>query len=141
MSDAPGGDASVRETGGARGIVVAHGAMAEGLIDAVRRIAGAPAEALQPLSNEGQGPQQLKEKLEAMAGGEPTLVFADLSSGSCAMAALVSCKESPTRAVVCGVNLPILLDFVFHRDLPLDELVPRLLAKGRDGISALPHAG
>ena len=39
--------------------------------------------------------------------------------------------------MVCGVNLPILLDFVFHRDMPLDELVPRLLEKGRSGIRPL----
>jgi mannose/fructose-specific phosphotransferase system component IIA len=39
---------------------------------------------------------------------------------------------------VCGVNLPILLDFVFHRDLPVDELVSRLVGKGRDGIRTLP---
>jgi mannose/fructose-specific phosphotransferase system component IIA len=38
------------------------------------------------------------------------------------------------------VNLPILLDFVFHRDMPLDELVPRLVGKGRDGIRELPES-
>ena len=40
--------------------------------------------------------------------------------------------------MVCGVNLPILLDFVFHRDVPLDELVTRLVEKGREGIRPLP---
>ena len=50
------------------------------------------------------------------------------------MAAVSTCREYGDRAVVCGVNLPILLDFVFHRDMPLDELVERLLDKGRDGI-------
>ncbi len=41
-------------------------------------------------------------------------------------------------AVVFGVNLPILLDFVFHRDLPLEELVPRLLEKGRESVQSVP---
>jgi hypothetical protein len=36
------------------------------------------------------------------------------------------------------VNLPILLDFVFHRDLPVKELVPRLIEKGRAGIRTIP---
>lgn len=118
----------------ARGIVVAHGTMAEGLIDAVRRIAGGAADALMPLSNEGQSPQQLRLLIEEMCGEGPVIVFADLVSGSCGMAAAVSCKSGGDRVVLCGVNLPILLDFVFHRDLPFDELVPRLVGKGREGI-------
>jgi len=36
--------------------------------------------------------------------------------------------------VVCGMNLPMLLEFVFHRELPLSELVPRLLRKGKEGV-------
>jgi mannose/fructose-specific phosphotransferase system component IIA len=41
-------------------------------------------------------------------------------------------------AVVTGVNLPMLLEFVFHRDMPFDELLPRLEAKAREGIRVLP---
>lgn len=122
-----------------RGIVVGHGGMAQGLIDAVRRIAGSAADALVPLSNEGMSPAELQTALNEIAGTGPTIVFADLISGSCAMAAMVSCRGSDCRSVVCGVNLPILLDFVFHQDMPMDELVPRLVGKGRDGIRALPE--
>ena len=126
---------------GLRGLVVAHGSMAEGLIDAVRRIAGGAADALIPVSNEGRSPQELKATLAELASEGPVVVFADLLSGSCGMAAFASCRESDHDAVVCGVNLPVLLDFVFHRDLPLDELVDRLVQKGRDGIRALPRGG
>jgi len=124
----------------ARGIVVAHGSMAHGLVDAVRRIAGGGADALLPVSNEGMSPPDLKAKLEELAGDERVVVFADLLSGSCGMAAMVSARDRTSRAVVCGVNLPILLDFVFHRDMPLDELVPRLVDKGREGIRKLPES-
>lgn len=127
------------ENGKVRGIVVAHGAMAEGMVDAVRRIAGSQADALQALSNEGTNPTELKEIIDQAAGEGPVVVFADLQSGSCGLAALYTCRESGDRAVVCGVNLPILLDFIFHRDMPLDELVERLLEKGRDGIRPVPH--
>ncbi|MEQ8331213.1 MAG: hypothetical protein RH859_12205 [Longimicrobiales bacterium] len=123
--------------GGTRGVVVAHGAMAGGLIDAVRRIAGSAADSLTAVSNEGRSPQELRTILTEVAGEGPVVVFADMFAGSCGMAAFSSCRDANQRAVVCGVNLPILLDFVFHRDLPLEELVPRLLHKGRDGIRPL----
>lgn len=125
--------------GGVRGVVVAHGAMAQGLIDAVRRIAGGGADALIPVSNEGLSPTDLQSALDQVAGGGPAIVFTDLLSGSCAMAALVCSRDAEHRAVICGVNLPILLDFVFHREMPLAELVVRLVDKGRDGIRALPR--
>ena len=119
---------------------MAHGSMAHGLVDAVRRIAGGSADVLIPLSNEGMSPAELKAKLEELAGEDRVIVFADLLSGSCGMAAMVSARDRASRAVLCGVNLPILLDFVFHRDLPLDELVSRLVNKGRDGIRKLPES-
>jgi mannose/fructose-specific phosphotransferase system component IIA len=50
------------------------------------------------------------------------------------MAALSSCRDRSRRVVVCGVNLPMLLDFVFHLDLPLDDLVARVVEKGRAAI-------
>ncbi len=127
------------ESGPVRGIVVAHGAMAEGMVDAVRRIAGGGADALSPLSNDGTNPAELKALIDEAAGDGPVLVFADLHSGSCGLAALSTCRDCGNRAVVCGVNLPILLDFVFHRDMALDDLVERLLDKGRDGIRPFPQ--
>ncbi len=123
----------------ARGIVVAHGSMAAGLIDAVRRIAGTAADALAPVSNEGLSPQELRAIIGEIAGQDdaPVVVFADMFAGSCGMAAFSSCRDAQQRSVVCGVNLPILLDFVFHRELPLTELVPRLLDKGRAAVRPL----
>ena len=41
------------------------------------------------------------------------------------------------RDVIVGVNMPMLLDFVFHRDQSLSELVPRLVDRGRRGIAAV----
>jgi len=112
--------------------------MAQGLVDAVRAIAGSAADALVPVSNQGRSPQDLRAEIEAIASEGRVVVFADLVSGSCGMAAYSCCRSLTDRAVICGVNLPVLLDFVFHRDLPLEELVPRLLQKGRDGLRALP---
>ena len=126
---------------GVRGVVVAHGAMAEGLVDAVRRIAGTAADVLVAVSNEGTGPDELKAELMARAGEGPCVIFVDLLAGSCCAAAFASCRDSHDRRVVCGVNLPILLDFVFNRHLPPDELVSRLVEKGRESIKPLAPTG
>jgi len=118
----------------ARGVVLAHGDMAKGLVSAVRRISGDAADALQPLSNDGKSPAVLREELDALAGDDPVVVFVDLATGSCGMAALSCCRDRARRVLVGGVNLPMLLDFVFHRTLPLDELAQRLIEKGRVAI-------
>jgi len=115
--------------------------MARGLVDAVRRIAGDAGQGLAAVSNEGKGPQELRAELDVAAGPGPTVVFVDLESGSCGLAAAYACRESSLRAVVCGVNLPMLLDFVFHKNLPLDELVARVVERGRASIRAAPVRG
>jgi len=125
----------------ARGVVVGHGGMATGMVDAVRRIAGVGEDVLIPLSNEGKGPDALRADLDRLIEGGPVVVFTDMHAGSCAVAARVACRSGGQRAVVCGVNLPMLLDFVFNREIPLDQLVPRLVNHGRAAVTAhLPHA-
>lgn len=116
------------------GVVVAHGPMARAMVDAVRRIAGDAADALHPLSNDGKGPADLKNELDEVLGAGPAVVFVDLQAGSCGMAAMLCCRETSRRVVVSGVNLPMLLDFVFHRELPVEEIVERVVAKGRESI-------
>lgn len=120
-----------------RGILFAHGEMARGMVDAVRRIAGIDDDVLAPLSNEGLDRKDLLLAIDALVGDSPSIVFTDLRAGSCAAAASLSCMERSNRAVICGVNLPMLLDFVFHRDMPLPALVDRVLAKGHEGMRAL----
>jgi mannose/fructose-specific phosphotransferase system component IIA len=120
-----------------KGILFAHGEMAEGMVDAVRRITGVGEEVLAPLSNDGLGRDDLLRAIEDLAGDAPVIVFTDLLAGSCAAAATISCTKRADRAVICGVNLPMLLDFVFHSDMPLPALVERILDKGREGMRAL----
>ncbi len=121
-----------------RGVLLSHGTMAEGMVDAVNKIAGLDEGALLALSNEGCNPQGLAEQVDDLVGDAPTVVFTDLCTGSCALTAQLTCRDNGRRAVVFGMNLPMLLDFVFHRDLPLDELVPRLLEKGKESVKSVP---
>jgi mannose/fructose-specific phosphotransferase system component IIA len=123
-----------------RGVVVGHGAMSEGLVDAVRQIAGADEEALVPISNEGRSPETLSQEIDQLLGDSRAVIFTDMRSGSCAMAARLTCRDQNRRVVVCGANLPMLLDFVFHRDMELDVLVRRITDCGRRGIESIPRA-
>jgi PTS system mannose-specific IIA component len=117
------------------GLVVSHASLAEGLVQSVRQIAGAEADALRAVSNDGCGPEALQNTVRDALGDGPGIVFTDMPSGSCAFAARRLTLDRADTAVVCGVNLPMLLDFVFHRDLPLPELVDRLVNKGKSAIT------
>lgn len=118
-----------------RGLILAHSSLAEGMAAAVRQISGDGGDALQSLSNEGYGPDGLLAAVRERAGDSPVILFTDLPSGSCAFAARKLAIERPNTAIICGVNLPVLLDFIFHRELPLSELTRRLVEKGRGGIT------
>jgi fructoselysine/glucoselysine PTS system EIIA component len=121
-----------------RGILLTHGAMADGIVDAVRRITGVGEDALEPLSNRGVSPEMLAEDIRARLGSSPTILFTDLQSGSCGFAAHRVSRDHEDMVVISGVNLPMLLEFVMNRQLPLQELVPRLLARGRAAIGCAP---
>lgn len=117
------------------GIVLAHGTMAAGMVDAVRQITGLAEGALVPVSNRGLSPEALAAEVRKNVHGA-TIVFTDLQSGSCGFAARRYCLDIPDLAIVSGVNLPILLEFAMLRDLPLQELVPKLLNKARSAITS-----
>ena len=117
-----------------RGVVVAHGELADGLVSAVRQIAGATPEALVGISNIGPGREELCQCIRDALVGHRNVVFTDLPGGSCHLAAMIVTRELPKVPVITGVNLPMLLDFVFNRGLELEELVPRLTEKGRVAI-------
>jgi mannose/fructose-specific phosphotransferase system component IIA len=119
-----------------RGLVVGHGDMPAGLVDAVRQITGIGEEALIAVSNRGLSPDALSERIRAQLSGS-TIVFTDLQSGSCGIAARRTCAQALGVYVITGVNLPLLLDFVTHRELPLDQLLDRLVPHGRDGIQLI----
>jgi mannose/fructose-specific phosphotransferase system component IIA len=122
-----------------KGVILAHGGMAAGLLDAVSRISGITEGALVAVSNQGKSPEVLKAEVESLLEEGPTIVFTDLPSGSCAITARICSGKMREGAVVFSVNLPVLLDFVFHRDLPIHQLVPRLLKKGRENLTSAPE--
>ena len=99
-----------------RGIIVSHAAVAEALVAAVRAITGID-NGLTAVSNEGCGTEQLAERLRDAVGDGPALLFVDLPGGSCMTSSTRYARQHADIAVVTGVNLAMLLDFVFHRNI------------------------
>ena len=98
------------------GVVVSHAAVAEALLAAVAAITGV-SDALVAVSNEGCDTGALTERLTRAIGGRPAVLFVDLPGGSCLTSSVRLARGRTDVAVVTGVNLAMLLDFVFHRDL------------------------
>jgi mannose/fructose-specific phosphotransferase system component IIA len=121
-----------------RAVLLGHGDMPAGMVGAVRHITGCDADAIVPISNRGMSPESLAAAVQEVVGDGPAIVFTDLQSGSCGIVARRLCNSCTGVAVVCAVNLPLLIEFAMNRTLPLDELVPRLLQKGAAAITAVP---
>jgi mannose PTS system EIIA component len=116
-----------------RGVVVSHADLAAALVVAVRAISGVD-NVLVAVSNEGCDPQALAARIEAAIGGAPAVLFVDLPGGSCLTSAIRLAHGRAEVAVVTGVNLAMLLDFVFHRDLSPVEAARRAVDAGGRAI-------
>src|SRR3954467_7587640 len=116
-----------------RGVVVCHGAMAGALVQAAEQISGVE-DAFIPVSNTGCDRNTLEERVLAAVAGRPAVVFVDLSSGSCLFAVLKRLKAEDSVRVVTGVNLAMLVDFVFHRTLSPAEAASRAVSTGQASI-------
>ena len=116
-----------------RGIIVSHAAVAQALVAAVRAITGIDT-ALTAVSNEGCGTEQLAERLRDAVGEGPALLFVDLPGGSCMTSSTRYARQHADIAVVTGVNLAMLLDFVFHRNITPEEAARRAVDAGAKAI-------
>lgn len=116
-----------------RGVVVSHAELASALVAAVRAISGVDG-ALVAVSNEGCDPRALADRIEAAIGGQPAVLFVDLPGGSCLTSAIRLAHGRAEIGVVTGVNLAMLLDFVFHRDLSSAEAARRAVDAGARAI-------
>jgi mannose/fructose-specific phosphotransferase system component IIA len=116
-----------------RGVVVCHGALAGALVQAAEQISGLNG-ALVPVSNTGCDRDTLEDRVRAAVDGRPAVVFVDLASGSCLVAVLKRLRSEQLVKVVTGVNLAMLVDFVFHRSLSPDDAAARAAAAGEKSI-------
>jgi mannose/fructose-specific phosphotransferase system component IIA len=119
-----------------RGVVVTHGDVAAALVEAVARITG-QADGLVAVSNRGCDRATLEQRVAEAAGGVPAVVFVDMPSGSCLLASARYLHAHENVACVAGVNLAMLVDFMYHRDGTPAEAAERALATGGRAIKVI----
>ena len=121
-------------------IVLAHGSLADGLVSAVQTISGRGAR-LMPLSNEGlSGADLVARLIAALDATGARVIFTDLPAGSCNSAALRAIHGREGAVVVMGANLPALLHFAMHDELPPDAAARQAAARGLAVLKAHPAA-
>jgi mannose/fructose-specific phosphotransferase system component IIA len=118
-----------------RGIVVGHATLGAALVSAVEQIAG-PTDGLVAISNADCDRGTLEDRILTAVAGGPAVVFIDMPSGSCLFAAMRRLQSVSGVRVVTGVNLAMLLEFVFHREEPVDEVARRVAEAGARAVTA-----
>jgi mannose/fructose-specific phosphotransferase system component IIA len=116
-----------------QGVVVCHGSLAGALVDAVEQVSGVRG-ALVAVSNTGCDRGRLGDRIVTAVGDRATVVFVDMASGSCLVAALARLRSRSDVKVVTGVNLAMLVDFVFHLSQTPEAAAMRAAATGERAI-------
>lgn len=100
------------------GIIVTHGEFAPGIKNAVEMIAGKQ-DNLESISlREGDGLMDLIERIQKVKDNmevDDVILFVDLFGATPCNASSVICSQCEA-AVIAGVNLPLLLEFVLKRE-------------------------
>jgi mannose/fructose-specific phosphotransferase system component IIA len=117
------------------GVIVGHAQLAQALVGAVEQIAGSDS-GLRAVSNTDCSRGALEERIITAVGEGPAIVFIDMPSGSCLFAAMRRMQDMPGVRVVTGVNLAMLLEFVFHRDGTVDEVAAHVADVGARAVVA-----
>lgn len=117
-------------------MLVMHAGLAEALLRAAARVYG-PIDDVRVLSNEGLSRAELERSITAAAEAWPAggLVLTDFWGGSCHTSGLAAARSRRDVAILTGVNLPLLLDYLHNRDhFGVAALAERLQLKGRESI-------
>lgn len=123
-----------------RGIIIGHGRFAREIVNTAEKIVGKQPD-IEVISNIGFSSDALCQKIEEVLRSnekEEAIVFVDLPGGSCTISCYSLLKEYGELNVICGLNLPMLIEFFMLREKhSAHDLIPILIKKGRDNIFKL----
>lgn len=114
-----------------RAIVAGHGDFAAGLVSAVQLITGR-GDVFVAVSARGLSGVDIESLLRrTITDNGIRVVFADLQAGSCTMAARKVLRGADDHVLIAGVNLPMLIDFVFADQLSPTDAARHAFERGR----------
>ncbi len=119
-------------------VIITHGEVADSLLETTAAIAGEVAGVF-AIGIKGEETsedvrERLQDTIENAEQGQGVIVFTDMFGGTPTNIALSLLKEGNTE-IITGVNLPLLLKFLNHRDgKELGVLVSLLVEYGRKSI-------
>jgi mannose/fructose/sorbose-specific phosphotransferase system IIA component len=121
-------------------VLVAHGRVAECLIEAVQGILGKQS-GWATVSNVGLGLKELSEAVtrtvDDLSKSHDVVILSDMPGGSCHHACRELAALRPGTRVVSGLNLMMLLEFFVKRERnAIDDLVVLIEERGRDSVRA-----
>jgi mannose PTS system EIIA component len=120
------------------GILVTHGHLGRELLATAESIIGKQPE-MTVISNQDKSHQALSDEVrllvEQLLPEGPVVVFVDLVVGGCGRACSPLAARHGQVLVVGGVNLPMLIEFLYNRDrVEMAELKDRIARKGHEAI-------
>ncbi len=115
-------------------IILAHGELAAGMVSAVQQITGR-GDRFVALSNAGLGAAEIEQRLrELVERTGARVIFTDLPAGSCNFAAARLLRDREDIIVVSGANLPTLLYYAMHDELPPADGAARAVEHGTPAL-------
>ncbi len=121
-------------------VLVSHGGMAKGMLEALEMITGVTDQVAAFGLYEGESPDSLldsiREKLPVLDDGSGVIFFVDMFGASpfntCARIFL---EDQQRYALICGMNLPMLLELGFQREgASVDDLAQMAVNNGKDSV-------
>jgi PTS system mannose-specific IIA component len=127
-------------------LIVSHGKLAAGMLDALRMLTGDQDQIAALGLCESEAPEELVEHVRAeinkMDDGDGVLIAVDLYGATPFHSSARMFLESEHKIeVVTGVNLPMLAEIMVNREgASLEDLAKQAYQAGLDGIQMLPDS-
>ena len=120
-------------------VLVSHGLLAEGMLDAVKMFTGEPEQVIALGLNPGEDiaefVDRIRQAVDEVDTGDGATIFCDLLYGSpcnCAGALMRDRALADRIEILAGANLPMVIEYVTARDE--GDGIGGILQIGRDGI-------